>query len=59
MEYMEFFIQCGKMKMREAASVPMTAYCHVAWNTPFVYLCASDFSSVKWAQEFNCLPSAP
>lgn len=45
--------------MKEPASVPSaTAYCHVTWNTSFVSLCASGFSSVKWAQEFNWLPSS-
>jgi len=45
--------------MHEPASIPSaTAYRHVTWNTSFVSLCASGFSSVKWAQEFNCLPSS-
>lgn len=43
-----------KMKMREPTSSPyITAYCHVPWNTSLVFLCASGFSSVKWAQELN------
>lgn len=42
------------MKMREPTSSPyVTAYCHVPWNTSLVSLCASGFSSVKWAQELN------
>ncbi|XP_072586477.1 dual specificity mitogen-activated protein kinase kinase 4 isoform X6 [Vulpes vulpes] len=58
LEYMEC-ISWGERKMKEPASVPSaSAYCHVTWNTSFVSLCASGFSSVKWAQEFNCLPSS-
>lgn len=48
------------METGEPTSLPYTpAYCHVTWNTSFVSLCASGFSSVKWAQEFNWQPSSP
>lgn len=42
--------------MREPVFIPhITAYYHVTWRASFVSLCASGFSSVKWARELNWL----